>query len=125
MYTPINGWTKTKIVNHIVANFKGKSYNPDSKRGSNTISGVECLYRGPEGKKCVMGVFIPDDKYEKYMEQRSASAVITEFRLHDIIPLSKEALDLLQDVHDKSLESSTLEEIVAWVDKNVGEDENV
>lgn len=29
-----------------------------------------CLYRGPNGKKCAAGCLIPDDKYEESMEGR-------------------------------------------------------
>ncbi len=35
-----------------------------------------CLYRGPNGKKCAIGILIPDDKYDPEFENASTSSVI-------------------------------------------------
>ncbi len=58
-YTPINRWTRQKMIDHVKSNFKGKSIGMD---------GV-CLYRGPDGKKCAVGLFIPDSEYDPEMER--------------------------------------------------------
>lgn len=38
-----------------------------------------CAYRGPDGKKCAVGIFIPDEKYDPGMEQRNLSSLIVQF----------------------------------------------
>jgi hypothetical protein len=35
---------------------------------------MDCLYRGPEGRKCVAGHCIPDDKYAPELEGRAADS---------------------------------------------------
>lgn len=59
-----------------------------------------CLYRGPNGTKCAVGILIPDDKYLPRMDQgRGLVNVLDEAG----IPAEHYALLLgLQRVHDKN-----------------------
>lgn len=45
------------MVNHLIT--QGRAAADDNG---------ECLYRGPEGTKCAVGILIPDDKYTPAME---------------------------------------------------------
>lgn len=115
MFNPINGWTKTKILNHIINNFKGKSL----KTGEDGRNQSVCAYRGKEGRKCAAGLFIPDKKYHSSMEEKSIHYVATTFGLKDIMPLTLKGMDGLQSRHDESNEENTLEEMLQWVEANV------
>lgn len=113
IYQPINGWTKQKMIDYIEANFKGKSINSNGKT---------CLYRGPEGRKCAIGLFIPDEKYFESMdtEDLRASDLIKLYPdLHDSMPLAGSALNQLQNAHDYSNKSETLGNIIQWITNDV------
>lgn len=120
MYQPINGWTKTRIIDHIKTNFKGQAKN-----------GTICQYKTEDGKKCAVGLFIPDEVYHIDMESRAVINLM-EYnpKLINFMPLPVNALGLLQNVHDAYLnsesgdlrpESQVLPDILAWVEKNVSE----
>jgi len=114
MHKTINGWTKEKMIAHIKAEFKGKSEN-----------GAICLYRGPEGKKCAVGMFIPEDLYRKNMDTENGNGgigakwIIEKFKLQDIMPLDNLGMGCLQFCHDQSIPSETLSDIIRWIDTNV------
>ena len=109
MYTPQNGWTKQSIIDHIKTNFKGKSIN---KSG-------QCMYRCDDGKKCAVGLFIPDDLYTYKIEGSDVFGVSHKLRSDTWNPLSLVALEGLQTVHDSSKEPETLNDMIEWVEKNV------
>lgn len=89
---------------------KQKVYNTVKKHllKQNEISMVKgvCLYRGPNGLKCALGIFIPDNKYHRYLEGISATALIDDgmFKLpgnsKSISDSDLNLLNLLQGVHD-------------------------
>lgn len=106
-YECINGWTKRKMINHIKKNFKGKSVDE--------FSGT-CLYRGPNSKKCVVGIFIPDNLYNNVMDNGLGLSTITNTIP---MPLQHSGMANLQDCHDKSMPKNTLNDILDWIDSNV------
>lgn len=65
---------------------------------------TNCLYRGPNGTKCAVGVLIPDEDYDDKIEEMSADDAIyllapksqtcASLRAHDKL------LSTLQDAHD-------------------------
>ena len=108
----INGWTKQSMLEHIKTNFKGKSIN--TKSDGEDI----CLYRGPDGKKCAVGLFIPDEKYDRSMEECSPlSDVLRCVTQH--FPLNPENMRVLQYIHDTSKEENCLSQMIEWVEQNV------
>lgn len=115
MVKAINGWTKDKMKAHIKLEFKGKS---EDAKGN-------CLYRGPNGKKCAVGIFIPDDRYHPSMDSNSnnggvsISLLMRKFDLSDIMPLGELYLYDLQRTHDNSSDPNTLDDMIVWIDKNV------
>lgn len=112
MYKTINGWTKEKMIKHIVNNFRGKSTDdPD-------ISGYQvCRYRGTGGKKCAVGLFIPDEKYSDGIESVAVSEIYNDFKL--VLPLSRTGMATFQLVHDDSIPSETLQVMLSWLIHNV------
>lgn len=63
----------------------------------------KCLYRGPNGKKCAIGILIPDEKYDPDMEGK-CSYQLKEYE-YDLDPAifnteNTAFLDQLQRAHD-------------------------
>lgn len=113
MYKTINGWTKEKMIQHVKDNFKGKS---------TSIIDLSCLYRGPKGKKCAAGLFIPDKLYNESMETNTISILIDKFpKLERFMPLNQEAMGFLQGSHDSSEPNETLYCMLNFIEKNVEE----
>ena len=68
------------------------------RSGEYDLSGeFRCLYRGPNGSMCAVGVLLKDDEYSPYMENYSADNIPLPERLknHEYL------LTDLQDIHDK------------------------
>lgn len=69
-----------------------------------------CRYRGPEGAKCAVGLFIPDDCYSPWMEGLGADCILAEARnqkhvlpseLTELLSEHPALLRDLQNLHDK------------------------
>lgn len=125
MYKTINGWTKQSMREHVVANFKGKSLRPATALGPTL-----CMYRGPEGKKCAMGIFIPDELYHPNMEGAAAFSLLesqgTQYNseLEKVMPLDAGGMMQLQSQHDQNLfeveeDSNVLARILEFIDTQV------
>lgn len=111
-YNLINGWTKQELMSKIKLEFKGKSLAHETPR--------TCLYRGPEGKKCAVGLFIPDELYSQAFENRSYFSLTNKNpELRKFMPMDEESMNALQFVHDTSKIETTKEKILKWIDTNV------
>ncbi|HXP50958.1 MAG TPA: hypothetical protein VN922_13445 [Bacteroidia bacterium] len=65
-------------------------------------SGI-CAYRGSNGLMCAVGVLIPDNHYEPFLEGASASRPKVQEALTGVVELSaenKEFIVQLQNIHD-------------------------
>ena len=107
-----DGWTKQKLIEHVKANFKGKS-----------IDNNMCLYRGPEGKKCVIGLFIPDSETNLLSKIEGEGALTVWHRIDKFVPFKDKYMAYeFQRAHDllssESVEEQT-QELVDWLEKNV------
>lgn len=113
MYNTINGWTKAKMLEHISQNFKGKSVNDDGL----------CVYRGNNGTKCAVGLFIPDEIYTKRMDSDKGMSAIQLSRFYPDVanhmPLGLQEMHYLQLVHDNSNPANTKESLINWVNTYV------
>lgn len=95
MYKCINGWTKKKMIDHVVKTFKGRSVN----------SSGSCQYRGPNGKKCAIGMFMPNSFYKKDMDSFLGpyTSVATAYpEIHTLMPLETLGCQEMQRVHDSN-----------------------
>lgn len=119
MYKCINNWTKKKMIQHIKTNFKGKSM----ARLSHLSDRESCVYRGKNGAKCAVGMFIPDVLYKKSFEGTCASKIIEDVpKLQKLIPLAPDLMELLQQEHDDSEDDeSCLVSMLNWIKDNVKE----
>ncbi len=115
MYTPINGWTKQLILDHIEKEFKGKSLQNDGS----------CLYRGENGRKCAAGIFIPDSLYSHRLENKTIHSLMdknySEYNesITNVMPLEVTAMMRLQDIHDTGNEETIKSEMINCVKENV------
>lgn len=116
----INGWTKKSMIAHIKKNFKGKSFiqTPDGYSPND----ITCLYRGPNGKKCAVGMFIPNKLYSKTIEGGAFSDIEPKrlSKISQYMPL--EDMDELQRVHDNRnyyKKSEVLKHMLDWIETNV------
>jgi hypothetical protein len=69
-------------------------------------SGGGCFYRTVDGRKCALGIFIPDEYYEFNLEGNGANShrmepVLIKLGLHE----HRDLLGILQNVHDSSTSS--------------------
>lgn len=90
---------------------KVKAHLLEQNERSSRINDMDtCLYRGPNGLKCAVGVLIPDDLYHPDMEQVSAEALRRSWALP-----WREADDYfiqeLQEIHDSVLPENWPQEL--------------
>lgn len=112
MHTPINGWTKSKMIETIKARNIGKQSRDK----------VSCLYRGPEGNRCAVGCFIPDELYYTGMEHRSVDTLLrTEPGLLPHMPLPTDAMLRLQVIHDSERWADPRPALIDWIKQHVDE----
>ena len=99
--------TKQDIFN-IVANGMLKQGKKSEDRGSSS-----CLYRGPNGLKCAIGMLMPDNLYDSIMEGQSASEsdVMKTLNVPNTVAFA-DFLDNLQGVHDDHLPNDWDRELV-------------
>lgn len=89
--------------------FMKEKINKEFKGKSVGQNGRACLYRGLEGKKCVVGLLIPDDQYNPNME----GVGVDNPKIRDISALKGFSIDFLfnlQVAHDELCETSSLQE---------------
>jgi len=58
-------------INETRQNFFDKVVEHLAKQGQQSMMDGRCRYKTPDGLKCAIGIFIPDDKYKLEFEGRS------------------------------------------------------
>jgi hypothetical protein len=124
MFQSINNWTKTTIIQHIKDNFKGKAslLNEDgSERGY--------TYKTKDGKKCAVGLFIPEDHRNSsdfFNCVDYSYELLRKFpELNTFMPLDSDALRIFQIKHDEIdiIKNSTVQAqtniLINWIESNV------
>jgi hypothetical protein len=98
----LNGYNRQKVMEQIKKN----------NQGYQAYSGGSCFYRTHEEDYncCLVGCFIPDDRYDECMEDRDAEDVINSFNLHDVMPMDIKSMIGLQTFHDEILDDVSGEE---------------
>lgn len=61
-----------------------------------------CLYRGPNGAKCAVGVLIPDEQYNPAMEGCSVGGLVgsSGYKIPSVVRRNADLMQALQSVHD-------------------------
>jgi hypothetical protein len=67
-----------------------------------------CMYRGPNGERCAVGRFIPDEKYKREMEMNNVAAIVRDYP--GAVP-ALEGIDVnpllgVQDCHDVAAQNA-------------------
>jgi hypothetical protein len=109
-YRTINGWTKDRMKEHVMTEFKGKSMI--------CVGSMEetCVYRGENNTKCAVGMFIPDILYSPMLEK------ITIYNMQEfqgVFPLDQMGLKAFQRIHDNSEPENTLHDLLSWINNCV------
>jgi len=82
------------VLETIEMNFKGKAFNHNTD---------ECVYKTDEGKKCFIGLFIPDGHVAEKFKGSVKGLLYTYPTLKKYMPSNdKNKLSNLQRVHDAS-----------------------
>jgi hypothetical protein len=55
MFKLSNGWTKERVMEQI------RKYNNGTRSEVSEDGEINCLYKAPNGNRCAIGCFIPDD----------------------------------------------------------------
>lgn len=76
------------------------------RQGAASVNESGCLYRGDEGRKCAVGMLIPDADYEFSMEQQCSSLLLSKYPRLAYLREHRALLELLQDAHDDYLTTS-------------------
>ena len=85
----------------------------------------DCLYRGPDGKKCAAGILIPDEEYNSMMEGTAFESVYVTYAMDFLDDDPKETdekirlVNILQSVHDRGSRKDNkpiLDETVVYLD---------
>jgi hypothetical protein len=69
-------------------------------QGCQATKDDSCLYRGPNGTKCAVGILIPDSAYTEDMEFQSAESIINDYDELEFLKPFRSLLTSLQYVHD-------------------------
>lgn len=94
--------TKEEIIDVINREFKGKSVEEGEAQW--------CMYRSPCGKKCAVGMFIPDNMYDISMEMKNSYCVIDRYKLKSYMPFGSTTMHDFQKVHDRLDTNMSVEE---------------
>jgi len=94
-------WTRQTAFNKVWEHFVTNKAPP-------SMHGAYCVYRGPEGRKCAIGVLMDDADYKPRFDSRISEAMILD-KVMDLCPslagLDKEFANELQGAHDRYADS--------------------
>ena len=105
----INGWNKEKVMAQIRL----------KNNGSRAFENEQCKYRTDNNNACLVGCFIPDEKYKLSMDtngSNSAQIVIKNYNLGRFMPLDNKQMSFLQSLHDDELEDYNGEEFYKTIE---------
>lgn len=107
----INGWTKRAVLEHVSINFTGCAVQqfPRHKK--------KPRYKTKSGRKCAVGLFIPDAEYSIDMEQTANVLILLENfpQLNKYMPLGNHRMRKFQTIHDSSSESDCLIRMLNYI----------
>lgn len=95
--------TKQELFNKVVTHLLTQK-QPARKTGRDNVRpGVKCMYRNADGLKCAVGCLIPDDRYDKNYEGKSADYLVKAGSFTDVGITTANAtlLEDLQYMHDE------------------------
>ena len=69
-------------------------------KGQSINSEGDCAYRGKHGRKCAIGVLIPDEQYHEEMEKRTVRYLVQNMHVDALLDIDLGLLRALQAQHD-------------------------
>jgi hypothetical protein len=93
------------VAKHLLAQGRRSQLSPEQVEAVTLTKGYApsstCVYRGEDGAKCAVGCLIPDEVYDKNMEDKSVSLIAASGPLKDLFKeLDMTLLGRLQRLHD-------------------------
>ena len=93
-----------KLTKQDIFNTAANGMLKQGKKSEDSEGSSECLYRGPNGLKCAVGMLIPDDLYKARFEGQKVSdpsliKALVKIGLPNTVVFA-DFLDHLQGVHD-------------------------
>lgn len=99
--------TRQEMVDKVYKHFVVDVGKPSFEVVEDCHGRISCLYRGPDGSKCAVGLFIPDEEYKSEFENTEVEVVADKV---SVFPVTEEDFDLFicafQDVHDDACQNS-------------------
>ena len=91
---------KQRRIKLIKDTYKFYSENPDKVSvDRNIVVNGTCYYKSPDGNKCAIGRFIPDDEYSNNFEGKIATTIFDDLNIN-LKKLGSHFLYDLQNLHD-------------------------
>ena len=111
-----NNFNRQKVMDTI------RKYN----QGYQSTDDGNCKYRTNEEEYncCLVGCFIPDNRYDESMEDHDANHVITTFNLENDMPLKTDLMEELQIFHDEELNGFCGNEFYSAIEQKLIDMEN-
>lgn len=114
----INGWTKEKVLAQVKRNFIGVSKVPGVGNG--------CAYLDAQGRKCLVGCFIPSNRPAARRFPGGVGDLLEHFpTLTKLMPFDFDGLSRMQSFHDGELKSQYADpneqkaHALQWIKDNV------
>lgn len=100
--TPMTAKRIIELAHARFSDGKGRAFKQASMAQAGEGS---CMYRAPNGNKCVVGAMLPDELYHPSMEGNGVSGLLEWFKRREITPpkwmqTHKCILKALQRIHD-------------------------
>lgn len=115
MYELQNGWTKKQMKKAIL----------QGNMNTKSLAYGYCAYNAPDGNRCAVGCFIPDDIYFKDMEGQNIELLAHSYPgINSYLPIDAEGLCWLQLTHDNFVQygTNTMHSVLLkWIEDNVQE----
>lgn len=118
MYTPINGWTKQKML----AVIEARPFDEPAVLG---CPGGRCVYRTSSGNRCGIGMFIPVGHRGEGCVGNIETLLIQNPDLRPLMPLNHLGLMEFQLSHDRESRGNAQHHgnakkaMIAWIEENV------
>jgi hypothetical protein len=114
MFKPINGYTKTKMIEMIQTTMLDHP----------SMNGIQCAYLASDGNRCAVGVFLPNNHASLFDERDVRGLIGAHPELKGYMPLPLAAMTSLQDIHDDCPDTEDPRpELINWINNNVESEE--
>lgn len=115
MTKTINGWTKARMIEAI----QTRMMDHRSVRLDDAGNPIGCRYKAPDGNRCAVGVFIPDNHPAENHGGAVGHILDKYVDLRELMPLPADSLYILQGIHDCCRRGDPRPLLINWINENV------